>query len=161
MPPLTDFLTGNTSLICLQHIFNSMIVFLVYIVFLNGMLLVTMCSTWLILVLHSFLLQGMQIWFQNMFKTYVLQIYWISFCVLIIIQRQCTQTENECILWKYLLMRQCVTCWREVRPVLHQTWCCPELVYASASMRHGRWWQEWRHPSGVPLLQDCSKIPAN
>lgn len=49
MPPLTDFLTGNTSLICLQHIFNSMIVFLVYIVFLNGMLFVTMCSTWLIL----------------------------------------------------------------------------------------------------------------
>lgn len=25
MPPLTNFLTGNTFLICLQHTFNSMI----------------------------------------------------------------------------------------------------------------------------------------
>lgn len=75
MPPLTDLLTGNTSLICLQHIFNSMIVFLVYIVFLNGMLFVTMCSTWLILAFAFFPITGMHIWFQNMFKTYILQIY--------------------------------------------------------------------------------------
>lgn len=75
MPPLTDLLTGNTSLICLQHIFNSMIVFLVYIVFLNGMLFVTMCSTWLILAFTFFTITGMQIWFQNMFKTYILKIY--------------------------------------------------------------------------------------
>lgn len=79
MPPLTNFLTGNTFLICLQHTFNSMIVFWVYIVFLNGMLFVTMCSTWLILAFTFFPITGMHIWFQNMFKTYILQIYWISF----------------------------------------------------------------------------------
>lgn len=67
MPPLTDFLTGNTSQICLQHIFNSMIVFLVYIVFLNGMLFVTMCSTWLILAFTFFPITG----YANLVPKYV------------------------------------------------------------------------------------------
>lgn len=120
MPPLTDFLTGNTSLICLQHIFNSMIVFLVYIVFLNGMLFVTMCSTWLILAFTFFTITGMQIWFQNMFKTYILQIYWISFCVLIIIRLSTSMHAD----WKWMdLMKIFIDA--SMRHLLTRSSTCP------------------------------------
>lgn len=111
MPPLTNFLTGNTFLICLQHTFNSMIVFWVYIVFLNGMLFVTMCSTWLILAFTFFPITGMHIWFQNMFKV---------FCVLIIIRLSTSMHAD----WKWMhLMKRYTDA--SMRHLLTRSSTCP------------------------------------